>query len=78
MQLSSSPFPKHHRNKYVSPKLLSTNDFAFVIYKQKLKEPEAGNRRQFVGNEPYMRTHILSWYFIKSSVFRLENLSVLF
>jgi hypothetical protein len=36
MQLSSSPFSKHHLNKYVSPKLLSTNDFAFVMYKQKL------------------------------------------
>jgi len=51
---------KAYLNKYVSPNLLSTNDFAFVIYKQKLKEPEAGNGRQLIGNEPYMLTHVLS------------------
>jgi len=53
MQLHSLPFSKHHRNKYASPNLLSTNDFAFVMYKQSLKEPEAGNKKQFVGNKPY-------------------------
>jgi hypothetical protein len=78
MQLSSSLFSKHHLNKYVSPKLLSTNDFAFVMYKQKLKEPKAGNRRQFMGNEPYMQTQELSGYFIKSNVSRLENFQDLF